>query len=84
MNVNLHIERLVIDGLSVGGRDGPLIEAALAAEITRLIGEGGLDGRLDHGRALPLIRTEPIARPAADAAGLGRQIGRALVGGIGQ
>jgi hypothetical protein len=84
MIVNLHIERLVIDGLGVGRHEGPAIEAALTAELTRLIGEGGLDNRLGHAWAEPLIRTGPIARPAGDGAALGRQIGQALIRGIGR
>jgi hypothetical protein len=84
MIVNLHIERLVIDGLPVGRHEGLRIEAALAAELTRLIGEGGLGDALGSSRAQPLIRTAPIARPAADGAGLGAQIGQALYGGIGR
>jgi hypothetical protein len=82
MIVNLHIERLVIDGLGVGRHEGPRIEAALTAELTRLIGEGGLGSGFGQAAMPPLIRTEPVIRPAGDVAGFGAQIGRALYGGI--
>ena len=83
MIVNLHIDRVVIDGLPLERRDAPMIESALSEELTRLIGEGGAQG-LGGRRFDPVVRTEPIMRTARDAGGLGRQIGRAVHGAIGK
>lgn len=82
MIVNLHIERLVIDGLAVGRHEGPAVEAAVAAELTRLIGDTAGPDRFADTGSQRLIRTEPIAQAAGDGAHLGAQIGRAIYGGI--
>lgn len=82
MIVNLHIESLVLDGLTVGSHQGPLVQAAVEAELSRLIGEDDFATQFPRDRAEPLIRAAPIAGPAAEGAGLGRQIGRAIYGGI--
>jgi hypothetical protein len=84
MIVNLHIERLLIDGLPVGAHQGPRIETALAAELKRLVAEGGLSERIAAGRSEPLIRAGPIGVPAAQGDRLGAQIGQAVYGGIGK
>ena len=44
MNIKLHIERLVLDGLPVTRSQGPLVQAAMEAELARLMAEGGLAG----------------------------------------
>ncbi|MEA3196018.1 MAG: hypothetical protein QOF32_70 [Gammaproteobacteria bacterium] len=36
MNVNLHIERLVLEGFALSGRDAAVVEEALRAELVRL------------------------------------------------
>lgn len=84
MIVRLEIERLVIEGLPLGAHEGPRLQAAVEAELARLIGEGGFDQRVERDRTEPLISTEPIARPAGNGKDLGIQIGRAIYGGIGQ
>jgi len=84
MIVNLHIDRLVIDGLPIGSHDAPIIKAAVSAELTRLLGEDGLTDDPGRSRFDPLLRSEPIARPARDAGNLGTQIGQAVHGVIGK
>ena len=37
MNVNVHIERLVLEGLDVSSRDGDAIGAAVQRELARLV-----------------------------------------------
>ncbi len=41
MNITVHIERLILEGLPVTRSQGPLVQAAVEAELTRLLGEGG-------------------------------------------
>ena len=84
MTVNIHIERLLIDGFAFGRHETPIIEAALSAELTRLIGEGALADGLASRRFDPAIRAEPITRASCDAAGLATQIGKAVHGVIGR
>ncbi len=85
MNVNLHIERLVLDGvpLAPGGR--PLLQAAVEAELTRLLASGGLSDALQSGGALYNVRTAGIQLANDQSpAGLGEQIAGAVYGGIGK
>ena len=84
MNVNLHIERLVLDGLPVGSHEGPLVEAAIAAELTRMFAEGSFGAGVPRGRATPLVCAEAIRMESGGAEGLGVQIGQAVFGGIGK
>jgi hypothetical protein len=80
--VNLHIERLVLDGLPVGRHEGPLIRAAVEAELTRQLGAEGAAARLAVGHGAPLVRTEPIDSAAGGPQRLGAGIGRAVFEGI--
>ncbi len=87
MNVNLHIEHLVLDGLALERGHEPLLRAALEAELTRLIADDG-------GRAQGLMSEGVVPRVSApnietamggggDPAGLGRQIARSVYDSFG-
>ena len=47
-NIHLHIERLVLDGLPIDRGQGPHVQAAVEAELTRLLTENGLDATLGN------------------------------------
>lgn len=85
MNINLHIERLVLDGIQLSPAQRPLLQAAVEAELTRLLSNGGLNNALQLGGALYSVRTTGI-QLANDGspAFLGEQIAGAVYGGIGQ
>lgn len=77
MNVNLHIEQLVLDGLPLPAAQGPALQAALQAELTRLLRERGLEGVA--GGAVPQLTAAPIQISAGSAPRLwGAQIARSL------
>lgn len=42
MNIHLHIERLVLDGVDVPGHRQAALQAALVSELSRLLAVGGL------------------------------------------
>jgi hypothetical protein len=84
-NVSLHIERLVLEGLPVGTHEGPLVQAAIEAELARLFADGALAGTGLQGRTVPLVRAEPMALAGMGGGeALGTQIGQAIYGGIGR
>lgn len=85
MNINLHIDRLVLDGLPIDHHQGPLIKAAVEVELSRLLTANGLANSLLAGGAVPSAPA-PGIQLAKDSnpARLGRQIGRAIYGGIGK
>ena len=85
MKINIHIERLVLDGLPVDTRDGALVQAAVDAELTRLLASGGLTDALRSGGAFDNVTTASIQ--LANDGGpfrLGEQIAGAIYGGIGK
>jgi hypothetical protein len=85
MNINLHIERLVLDGIPLGPGQRPLLQAAVETELTRLLANGGLSDAIQSGGALYNVRTASI-QLANDGspARLGERIAGAVYGGIGK
>jgi hypothetical protein len=85
MNVNLHIERLVLDGVSLAYAERPLLQEAVAAELTRLLASGGLGSALQTGGAWYRVNAGSI-QLANDrhTARLGEQIAGAAYGAIGK
>ena len=85
MNINLHIERLILEGLPLTRGQGALVQAAVEAELARLLAERGLTPGLQAGGALPRIQAGELQlTPGSTPAFMGRQIAQAVYGGIGQ
>ena len=84
MNINLHIERLILDAVDIHPGQRHLLRAALETELARLLMEGTLAPRFTIGVALPRITTPgiQIARDHAPT-DLGEKIAAAVYGGIG-
>jgi hypothetical protein len=85
MNIRVHIERLVLDGLPISHGQGTFVKVAVEAELMRLLAAGGLSPDFQSGGAVPSVKAESMqlsgdSRPAD----LGQQIGRAVYGGIGK
>lgn len=84
MNINVSIERLILDGLSLSHSQRPLVQAAVEAELSRLLAADGLASHLQSGGALPNIRGGNIQLAQhSDPHTLGQQIAQAVYGGIG-
>jgi hypothetical protein len=83
MSVNLHIERLILDGLSVPAGQGPHLAAAMETELARLLATSGLEAGLRSGGAWPSVPAGSIRPAATKPASLGQQIARAVYRGIG-
>jgi hypothetical protein len=84
MNIDLHIDRLVLEGLPIGAAQGPLVQAAVEAELSRLLTEQGPAARLQSGGALPSLRASPVRLvPGSTPAQVGVQIARSVYGGMG-
>ena len=84
MNINVHIERLILDGLSISHRERPLVQAAVEAELARLLAADGLAPGLTSGGALPHIPGGSIQLTrGGDPGQLGQQIAQAVYRGIG-
>jgi hypothetical protein len=83
VDIRVHIERLVIEGLPVPPGQRPLIQAALEAELADRLAAGGLGPGMLAGGAIPRLAAGTIhLSPQPGAAALGRQIASALHTGL--
>ncbi|MFL6216662.1 MAG: hypothetical protein ACJ74J_22455 [Blastocatellia bacterium] len=84
MNINLHIERLVLEGLAVESRQSDAIREAVEAELVRLLSENGLSGKLQSGGVFPRLQAQAINLETGNSLPrIGEQIGRSVFGSIG-
>ncbi|TYO63529.1 hypothetical protein FXV83_26860 [Bradyrhizobium hipponense] len=85
MNIRLHIERLVLDGLRVNASDGALLKASLEAELGRLLSESGINSEIAAGGALPRLEAAPMqVRRGATPAQIGSGIAHSVFSGVGK
>jgi hypothetical protein len=89
MNIELHIERLMLEGLPVRGDQRALVARAVQARLVELFGgrdePANVGALLRQGGAVPSLRAGDI-RVARDAhpARVGQQIAAAVHGAIGR
>jgi hypothetical protein len=84
LNINLNIERLVLDGLDIGSGQGAQVKAAVEAELSRLLTDGGIASCLQGGGAVLSLRPDSIQLASgANPQQLGQQIAGAVYRGIG-
>ncbi|SFN69957.1 hypothetical protein [Nitrosospira briensis] len=85
MNINLHIDRLILDGVNIHHSQRHLLHKSVESELTRLFTEGGVPQHLVRGGASPHVPASPIHMVGgSDPVRLGRQIARSVYGGIGK
>jgi len=85
MNVRLHIERLILDGLPLAAAGAPHLQAAIESELTRLIAAGGVSSDWAGDRVVPSLRGGNVRMtPDSSHDDLGRQIAGALYRGVGK
>lgn len=83
MNIELHIDRLILEGIDLEFADRGLLETAVTAELTRLLEVNGLRGGVGNGRSLASLTANPISLPENQSAdGVGQEIGRAVYGTV--
>jgi hypothetical protein len=85
MNINLHIERVVLDGLSLQQRDGPHFQAAVEQELMRLLSAAGTRTELRAGFHAERVDAGRIRVAAgAEPSSVGREIAAAVYRGVAQ
>ena len=83
MDIKVHIERLILDGVSVPHHQRPVLQATVEGELSRLLGEGGLAAALQSGGALPSVKGHSIQLASdSNPTQLGQQIAQAVYGGL--
>jgi len=84
VNIDLHIERLILDGVDISPGQRHLLQTSLEIELSRLLADGGLSPSLAGGVALPHVTVSGIQLAAGnDPAELGQQIAQSVYGVIG-
>lgn len=85
MNINLHIERLILDGLPLEARDGAILRAAVEVELARLLTENNVAANWQTGGATPSVRADAIQLTAESSpTQIGRQIAGSIYGSTGK
>lgn len=85
MNIQLHIERLVLDGLPLTRREGALVQAAVETELARLLTAEGLPPVLAGGGMTPSLAAPAITfAPGGGPAALGAQIAHSVYRSLGR
>jgi hypothetical protein len=84
MNIHFHIERLILDGLPITRRQGPLVQAAVEAELARLFAINELTPNLMAGGVVSSLHAGGV-QLAHDGTPkqLGVQIAGAVYNGLG-
>lgn len=84
MNITLHIERLVLDGVNIAPGQHHVLQTSVETELIRLLTDGGLSPSLAQGTAVPRISTDGIQLTAGDnPTQLGQHIAQSVYRGIG-
>lgn len=84
MNINLHIERLVLDGITLAPDQRHVLQASVEAELIRLLTDGGLSPSFAQGMAVPRISTDSIQLTSNNLMQIGQQVAQSVYGGIGR
>jgi len=83
VNIELHIERLVLAGIDTAPGRGEQLREAVSAELTRLLRDGGLADAVARGGAVPRLRAPSAQLSASGPDHLGPQLASAIYGAIG-
>ncbi|HEY9735408.1 MAG TPA: hypothetical protein V6D06_03965 [Trichocoleus sp.] len=85
MDVNLHIERLVLEGITLTPAQRRQLQSVVTTELSRLITESGLAEHLHAQDTASVLAAGPIqVSDQPDPNQLGTQIAQALYRGIDQ
>lgn len=83
MKINLHIERLVLEGLPLTRAQGPQVQRAVELELARLFGGGDSASGLRSGASIPHAAGGPLQfANEATPRQLGTQIAQSVHGGL--
>lgn len=84
MNIQVEIDRLVLEGISLSRAQRRELQAAVEVELGRLLAEGGVATRFQTGIAVPEVAATAIQYDAKSSpTQLGHQIAHSVYGGLG-
>lgn len=83
-HIQIYIDRLILDGISVPHAQRPLLQAAVEVELGRLLTEGGIGAEWQQGGAVTSLSTPAIQlSPDGNPTQWGHQIAQSVYRGIG-
>ncbi len=82
MNINIEIERLILEGVSIPRSQYPKLQAAIEAELGRLVTVNGLPGHLQGGGTIPKLPASLSLTNTSNPMQLGQEIAQAIYGGM--
>ncbi|MCK4787486.1 MAG: hypothetical protein KAV87_27255 [Desulfobacteraceae bacterium] len=83
MNISMHIERLILDGISIPHHQRPLLQAAVEQELTRLLVADGLSSSIVTGGTISNVTGNTIRLTTERTpTQLGQQIAQVVYGGL--
>jgi hypothetical protein len=83
MKIQVNIERLILEGIDLPSAQGPLLQAAVEAELRRLLSTRGLSPALTSGGSLPSLRAQTLNYSGNNPTQLGQHIARSMYGSLG-
>lgn len=85
MNINLHIERLVLDGVSVEPHQQAELKAAMESELGRLLLTNGISSSVQSNNNTRAVRGDSFSVGSNnEPSHLGQQVAGAVYEGIGK
>lgn len=85
MNIRVHIDRLILDGVALSPAEQPHFQAAVQAELGRLLMEQGMANGLSADTVVDSVRGGGVQlHPGSSGQSLGRQVAHAVYGGLGK
>ena len=85
MKINIHIDRLVLDGFDLSRSQRPLMQEAFEHELARLLMRDGLTSELASDVRLPSLQVPPVhVDNTNNPHSFGQQVAQAVHKGIGQ
>ena len=79
MNINLHIERLVLDGVEIAPNQRHLLRSAIETELGRLLTAGGVASEVAVGGAVPGLPANSIQLQRDNGP---QELGRRIAGAV--
>ena len=84
MKIDVNIERLILEGISLAPGQRPAFQAALEDELGRLLAGGALPSALAQGGDVPSVQGGEIRLGPGGPAQWGKQIAGAVYRSLGQ
>lgn len=82
MNINIDIERMILEGVAISPSQGRKLQAAVEAELTRLLATEGIPENWESSGVVPHVPGGAIqVKPGTNPTKMGQQIAQVIYRG---